>query len=51
MFDSVIREDPPREALAPPAAEVESNYEKPDILGNDRPAFLPCQHAVNAELP
>ena len=41
MFENVIRDDPPREALTPPAAEAGSNYERLEILGNDRPAFFP----------
>ena len=41
MFDNVVREDLLREALTPPAAGAESNYERLEILGNDGFAFLP----------
>jgi len=40
MFDNVIREDLLREALTPPTAEAESNYERLEILGNDRSTFF-----------
>jgi len=40
MFDNLIREDLLREALTPSAAEAESNYERLEILGNDRSTFL-----------
>ena len=40
MFDNVIPEDLLREALTPPAAEVESNYERLEILGNDGSTLL-----------
>jgi len=40
MFDNVIREDLLREALTPPGAEAEFNYERLEILGNDGPTFL-----------
>jgi endoribonuclease Dicer len=35
MFDNIIREDLLREALTPPGAEAEYNYERLEILGND----------------
>ena len=41
MFDNVVREDLLREALTPPGAEAESNYERLETLGNDRSTFLP----------
>ena len=41
MFDNVIREDLLQHALTPSAAEAETNYERLEILGNDRSAFLP----------
>ena len=41
MFDNIIREDLLREALTPPAAGVESNYERLEILGNDESTLLP----------
>ena len=41
MFDNVIREDLLREALTPPAAGVEFNYERLEILGNDESTLLP----------
>jgi endoribonuclease Dicer len=40
MFDNVIREDLLREALTPPAAGAESNYERLEILGNDGSIFF-----------
>lgn len=40
MFDNVIREDLLRAALTPPGAEVESNYERLEILGNSASTFL-----------
>jgi endoribonuclease Dicer len=43
MFDNTIREDLLREALTPPVAEAESNYERLEILGNDRYTFLPSK--------
>jgi hypothetical protein len=43
MFDNVIREDLLRAALTPPGAEVESNYERLEILGNIASTFLPFQ--------
>ena len=42
MFDNAIREDLLRDALTPPAAEAESNYERLEILGNDLSSSLPC---------
>ena len=41
MFDNVVREDLLREASTPPGVGAESNYERPEILGNDGFAFLP----------
>ena len=41
MFDNVIREDLLREALTPPVAEAEYNYERLEILGNNRSTLLP----------
>lgn len=49
MFDNVIREDLLREALTPPAAEAESNYERPEILGNDRSEFLPFSDLTSSD--
>ena len=43
MFDNVIREDLLREALTPPGAEAESNYERLEILGNEIFTFLPSK--------
>ena len=40
MFDNVLREDLLREALTPPAAETDSNYERLEILGTDRFPFF-----------
>jgi len=40
MFDNVIREDLLREALTPPAAEAGYNYERLEILGDNRSTFL-----------
>ena len=40
MFDNVIREDLLREALTPPAAEAEYNYERLEILGNEKSPAL-----------
>lgn len=45
MFDNAIREDLLRDALTPPAAEAESNYERLEILGNDRSEFLPSMRS------
>ena len=39
MFDNVIREDLLREALTPPGAEAEFNYERLEILGNEKSTF------------
>ena len=39
MFYNVIREDLLREALTPPAAEAESDYERLEILGTNRSTF------------
>jgi len=41
MFDNAIREDLLREALTPPVAEAGYNYERLEILGNDRSNCLP----------
>lgn len=41
MFDNVIREDLLREALTPPSAETEYNYERSEILGDDTTTSLP----------
>lgn len=43
MFNNVIREDLLREALTPPAAEAGLNYERLEILGNDRSTFSPSK--------
>lgn len=43
MFDNVIREDLLREALTPPAADAGFNYERIEILGDDRSTFLPSR--------
>lgn len=40
MFENIIREDLLREALTPPGAEAECNYERLEILGNDTTASL-----------
>ena len=40
MFDNVIREVLLREALTPPAAGAESNYERLEILGNGGSTLL-----------
>ena len=40
MFDNVIREDLLREALTPPVAGAESNYERLEILGNGGSTLL-----------
>jgi endoribonuclease Dicer len=41
MFDNIIQEDLLREALTPPGAEAECNYERQEILGNYTTACLP----------
>lgn len=42
MFDNIIREDLLQEALTPPGAEAECNYERLEILGNDiKPSYRP----------
>ena len=40
MFNNVIREDLLRGTITLPAAGAESNCERLEIIGNDRPAFL-----------
>jgi hypothetical protein len=45
MFDNVIREDLLREALTPLAAEAGFNYERLEILGDDRSTFLPSRRS------
>lgn len=40
MLGNVIREDLLREALTPPGAEAECDYERLEILGNDSTDFL-----------
>jgi endoribonuclease Dicer len=45
MFDHVIREDLLREALTPPSAETKFNYERLEILGNDRSTFRPSKES------